>query len=280
MKVTRRLVRLLAAGAVLFGFTASVTPVSAVAPTIVPAASLTVHGTKPTIVLVHGVFADASGWSATITKLLDLGFPVLAVANPLRDLDGDAAYVSSIVDTLPGPVIMVGHSYGGAVITNAARGHANVKALVYVAAFAPDEGESPLDLARKFPGSELLPALIARPYPLPGGGFGQDGYIDPAKFREVFAADLPSSVTRVMAVSQRPGSIGGLDGHSGVPAWKSLPSWFVIPSGDKVIPPAVQEFMAERAHGQVVRVRASHVAMMSRPDVTVRQILAAYTTTR
>ncbi|MFB4284953.1 alpha/beta fold hydrolase [Nonomuraea sp. MTCD27] len=234
----RGLSLLLAALTLTLGLTGTVAPASAD-----QSATAATAGTraKPTVVLVHGVFADSSGWNATIAALQKAGFPVIAAANPLRDLEGDAAYVSSIIDTIPGPVIMVGHSYGGAAITNAARGHDNVKALVYVAAFAPDEGETPLELAGKYPGSKLPAALVVRPYP-----GGKDGYIDPAKFRDVFAADLPASQTRLMAATQRPSSVGGLFGHSGVPAWKSVPSWFVIPTQDNVIPPAVQRFMAKR----------------------------------
>jgi pimeloyl-ACP methyl ester carboxylesterase len=266
----RGLSLMLTALTLTLGLTATVAPASA--------AQSATAGTraKPTVVLVHGVFADSSGWNATIAALQKAGFPVIAAANPLRDLKGDAAYVSSIIDTIPGPVIMVGHSYGGAAITNAARGHANVKALVYVAAFAPDEGETPLELAGKYPGSKLPTALVVRPYP-----GGKDGYIDPAKFREVFAADLPASQTRLMAATQRPGSVDGLSGHSGVPAWKSVPSWFIIPTADNVIPPAVQRFMAKRAGGKVKEVPgASHVVMMSRTDTVVRQILAAHAATR
>ncbi|WTW98360.1 alpha/beta hydrolase [Streptomycetaceae bacterium NBC_01309] len=239
------------------------------------------HRPKPTVVLVHGVFADASGWYETIGRLQKAGYEVIAPANPLRDLDGDSAYVSSILDTIPGPVILVGHSYGGEVITNAARGHANVKALVYVAAFAPEQGESALQLAGRFPGSKLPEALITRDYPVPVGGPGKDGHIDPAKFREVFAGDLSASEARLMGAAQRPGSVGGLAGPSGVPAWKSLPSWYVIPTADNVIPAAAQRFMADRAKSRVVEVRgASHVVMMSRPDVVVRQIQAADRSTR
>lgn len=164
---------------------------------------------RPTVVLVHGVFADASGWSAVTASLLDAGYQVTAPANPLRDLAGDSAYVSSVIGAITGPVILVGHSYGGEVITNAGLGHAHVKALVYAAAFAPDEGESALQLAGKFPGSRLESALLGRPYPVPGAEPGLDGYIDPAKFHDVFAQDLPRSTTRVMATAQRPGSIGG-----------------------------------------------------------------------
>ncbi|WP_369213157.1 alpha/beta hydrolase, partial [Streptomyces flavofungini] len=189
--------------------------------------------------------------------------------------------LSSVVDTLSGPVILVGHSYGGEVITNAARGHANVKALVYVAAFAPDEGESALRLAGMFPGSQLPDALVTRPFPLPDGTSGTDGYIDPAKFHDVFAQDLPTSLTRLMAVTQRPGSVEGLSAGSGAPAWKSLPSWYVIPGADHVIPAAAQRFMAKRAKSTTTEVKgASHVVMMSYPDAVVRQILAAERATR
>ncbi|MER5757504.1 alpha/beta hydrolase [Streptomyces sp. NPDC002088] len=258
---------LLAAGAVTLG----------AAPASASASARSGSETRPTVVLVHGVFADSSGWNDVIARLLKAGFPVIAPANPLRDLAGDSAYVSSVIDTIPGPVILVGHSYGGEVITNAGRGHANVKALVYVGAFAPDEGESALQLAGMFPGSKLPDALVTRPFPLPDGTTGTDGYVDPAKFHEVFAADLPTSVTRLMAATQRPGSVGGLASGSGVPAWKSLPSWYVIPTADNVIPAAAQRFMAGRAGSTTVEVKgSSHVVMMSHPDVVVRQILAAY----
>jgi pimeloyl-ACP methyl ester carboxylesterase len=257
--------------------------VAGVGGAVAPVSATTAHtsGPKPTVVLVHGVFADASGWYRTIAQLQKAGYRVIAPANPLRDLNGDSAYVSSVLDSIEGPVILVGHSYGGEVITNAARGHANVKALVYVAAFAPDQGESALQLAGKFPGSKLPDALITRNYPLPDGSTGTDGYIDPAEFREVFAADLPSSQTRLMAAAQRPGSVGGLAAPSGEPAWKSLPSWYVIPTADNVIPAAVQRYMADRAHSRTVEVKgSSHVVMMSRPDIVVRQILAAHQATR
>ncbi|CAM5592281.1 alpha/beta fold hydrolase [Streptomyces aurantiogriseus] len=261
---------MLAAGAVTLGATG-------------PASATGGKGARPTVVLVHGVFADASGWSAVTASLLDAGYEVIAPANPLRDLAGDSAYVGSVVDSVPGPVILVGHSYGGEVITNAARGRANVKALVYAAAFAPDQGETALHLAEKFPGSQLPGALIARDYPVPDGSPdpGQDGYIDPAKFHDVFAQDLPRSTTRIMATAQRPGSFGGLGSPSGVPAWKSLPSWYVVATADRVIPPAVQRFMARRAGSHTVEVRgASHVVMMSHPGAVVRQIRAADRATR
>jgi len=274
MRLHRTLGTVLASCALVVGLTGAVAHSS-------PAPSSSERTTpKPTVVLVHGVFADASGWNATIKSLQDAGFPVIAPANPLRDLAGDSEYVSSVVASIDGPVILVGHSYGGEVVTNAARGRANVKALVYVAAFAPDQGETALDLAGKFPGSKLPESLLVRTYPQPGAPDGHDGYIDPAKFHDVFAQDLPKKTTRLMAAAQRPGSLEGLSSGSGVPAWKTLPSWYVIPTADNVIPPAVQRFMAERAGSRTVEVKgASHVVMMSRPDAVVRQIKAAYRAT-
>ncbi|NUT40912.1 MAG: alpha/beta hydrolase [Thermoactinospora sp.] len=236
---------------------------------------------KPTVVLVHGAFADASGFNGVIALLQRAGFPVIAPANPLRDTTADAAYVSSIIDTIPGPVILAAHSYGGVVITNAARGHDNVKALVYLGSFAPDEGESALQLAEQFPGSELGTALVLRHYPVPGKPEpGTDGYIDPAKFRAVFAADLPEQTTRLMAATQRPGSVDGLSGASGAPAWKSIPSWYLIPTQDKVIPPAAQRFMAKRAGSKITEINSSHVVMISHPAAAAGVILAAYASTR
>ncbi|MDX3457033.1 alpha/beta hydrolase [Streptomyces sp. ME02-8801-2C] len=276
MRLHRTLGTVLASCALVAGLTGAVAHSSSPA-----ASSAQKPGPKPTVVLVHGVFADSSGWNSTIKSLQDLGYPVIAPANPLRDLAADSAYVSSVLKTIPGPVILVGHSYGGEVVTNAARGNANVKALVYVAAFAPDQGETALGLAEKFTGSKLPESLLVRTYPQPGAPDGHDGYIDPAKFHDVFAQDLPRNTTRVMAAAQRPGSLEGLGNGSGVPAWKTLPSWYVIPTADRVIPPAVQRFMAERAGSKVVEVKgASHVVMMSRTDSVVRQIQAAHRATR
>ncbi|NUR84082.1 MAG: alpha/beta hydrolase [Nonomuraea sp.] len=245
------------------------------------ARTTTEGGAKPTVVLVHGAFADASGFNDMITMLGAAGFPVIAPANPLRDVAGDAAYVSSVLETIPGPVVLVGHSFGGVVITNAARGHANVTALVYLGAFAPDQGESALQLAQQFPGSKLGEALLFRPYPVPEGAKpGVDGYITADRFREVFAADLPAYKTRQMAATQRPGSAGGLSDGSGEPAWKTIPSWYLIPTRDNVIPPAAQRFMAERAGSKVREIDSSHVVMMSHPAAATAVVLSAYAATR
>jgi pimeloyl-ACP methyl ester carboxylesterase len=234
------------------------------------------QGPKPTVVLVHGAWDNATGWNAVIDKLQRGGYPVIAPANPLRDLASDAAYVSSILATVAGPVVLVGHSYGGSVITNAAVGHPNVKALVYIAAFAPDEGESVLQLVTKNPGSELGPTtLIMRPYPRPDGGPGVDIYLTQDAVRTAFAADVPPRVADQMYATQRPFSEAAFGSPSGTAAWKTIRSWYLVASEDRAIPPATQRFMAERAGAHTSEVRSSHVAMISQPDNTFGVIVEA-----
>lgn len=231
---------------------------------------------KPTIILVHGAFADASGWNGVITRLQKRGYPVLAPANPLRGVESDAAHVASILKTIDGPIVMVGHSYGGEVISNAATGNPNVKALVYIAAFAPDQGETSGQLANLYPGSQLTPAnLVFRPYPLPNNTTGTDGYINPAVFRQVFCADLPAREAALMAAEQRPAEVATLMQQSGAPAWKTIPSWYLVAQQDHAIPPKVERFMAKRMHAHTVAIDSSHVAMISHPDVVTDLILAA-----
>ena len=226
---------------------------------------------KPTIVLVHGAFADASGWNDVSARLQQRGYTVIAPANPLRSLPSDSAYIRSILDTITGPIVLVGHSYGGAVITNAATGDANVKALVYIAAFAPDAGEKVGDLAAMNPGSGLIPQnLIIRPYP-----GGADGYINPTVFHHVFAADVSDQTAAIMAASQRPGDLGTLSEPSGTPAWKTIPSWYMVASNDNAIPAATERFMAKRMGATTVEVASSHVAMISHPREVTDLILAA-----
>ncbi|MDY0746885.1 alpha/beta hydrolase [Paucibacter sp. R3-3] len=217
---------------------------------------------KPTIVLVHGAFADSSSWNGVIAELRDKGYPVVAIANPLRSLSGDARYTASVLDHIQGPVVLVGHSYGGSVISNAAVGRDGIKALVFVSAFAPDAGESVAALAGRFPGSTLGDALAA-PVPAPEGGV--DLYIDQDKFRAQFAADVNAKAARLMAVGQRPIAEGALKEPSNGSAWKVIPSYFIYGSDDKNIPPAAMAWMAERAHAKaaVVVAHASHVPMVS-----------------
>ena len=230
----------------------------------------------PTIVLVHGAFADASSWNGVIPKLQAEGYEVIAVANPLRSLAGDSAYVSAILKTIQGPVVLVGHSYGGAVINNAAIGNDNVKALVLVAGFAPEAGESAADLVGKFPGATLGGALAP---PVPLGGGRNDLYIKPSQFREPFAADLPASAVKLAAATQRPITDVAFGEPSGEPAWKKLPTWSIYGSADHAIPAAAQAFMADRAKVRRVQVikGASHVVMLSHPGEVAKMIREAAT---
>ncbi|MFS2162608.1 alpha/beta fold hydrolase [Variovorax sp. Varisp62] len=229
---------------------------------------------KPTVVLVHGAFAESASWNDVARDLRAHSFPVVAAANPLRGVKSDADYVAAIVGSIPGPVVLVGHSYGGSVISAAAIGKPNVQALVFVAAFAPEVGESAADLSGKFPGSTLGPTL-ASPVLLPGGA--KDLYIQQDKFVNQFAADVPPALARLMAVSQRPITEGALGEAAPAAAWKNLPSWFIYGDRDKNIPPAALAFMAERAKSMktVVVKGASHVVMISRPKLVARLIAEA-----
>lgn len=220
---------------------------------------------KPTIVLVHGAFADSSSWHGVVASLKKGGYTTIAVANPLRSVSNDARVVSDVVASIAGPVVLVGHSYGGQVITNAAQGRENIKSLVYVAAFAPDAGEAAAELASKFPGGTLGDAL-APPVKLSDGGV--DLYIDQAKFHDQFAHDVQVETAVLMAAGQRPITEAALTEKSGEPAWKSLPSYFVYGDGDKNIPAEALRFMAERADSKntVVVEGASHVVMVSNPQ--------------
>lgn len=232
-------------------------------------------GSLPTVVLVHGAFADSSGWNAVTEKLQKKGYTVLAASNPLRGLHADAEYVRSILSTVEGPIVLVGHSYGGAVITNAATGNPNVKALVYVAGYALDEGERLIDANELGGGhSALAEHLVIRPYP--GAPEGDaDGYIDPAYFRDLFAADLSPKQAAVMAASQRPIALSALFTPSGVPAWESIPSWYLVAANDHTIPPEAEREMAQRAGATTIEIDSSHVAMISHHDVVVGMILDA-----
>jgi pimeloyl-ACP methyl ester carboxylesterase len=191
----------------------------------------------------------------------------------LRGLTSDAAYVRSVLDTIPGPVVLVGHSYGGAVITGAATGAPNVAALVYIAAFVPDEGEPVGLLTQLNPGSLVTDsALVVRPLP---GGMGVDLYLSEGIFRKAFAADLPRRTTRLMWATQRPLASAAFSEPSGPAAWHTIPSWYLLATQDNTIPPKTQKFMAERAGATIDRVKSSHVAMQAKPKATTKLILAA-----
>jgi pimeloyl-ACP methyl ester carboxylesterase len=231
---------------------------------------------KPTVVLVHGAFADSSSWNGVITILEKDGYKVVAAANPLRGVRADADAVADVVKGIAGPVVLVGHSYGGSVISEAGEGRPNVKALVYVAAFAPEAGETALGLTGKFPGSTLGGAL-APPVKLTSGG--NDLYIEQSRFPQQFAADVSASQARLMAAGQRPIAEAALSEASTAPAWKSVPSWFIYGDKDKNIPPAAMGFMAERAKSRqtVVVKGASHVVMVSHAPAVATLIEKAAT---
>jgi pimeloyl-ACP methyl ester carboxylesterase len=231
-------------------------------------------GPEPTVVLVHGAFADASSWNGVIERLQQQGCTVVAPANPLRGVATDSAYLASVVNQLDGPVLLVGHSYGGAVITNAAA--TGVVGLVFVAAFAPDEGERLGDVEASSKDSVLNSALVQRQYPTgQGAETATEFAIDPALFREAFAADLPTEQTAVMAATQRPVAATAFTDVSGPPAWKMLPSWAVVATGDKAAGSDVVRSMAQRAGADILEVEGSHVIMISQPQVVADLILKA-----
>ena len=232
---------------------------------------------KPTVVLVHGAFADASGWADVIASLQHRGYPVLAPANPLRGVSSDAAYLRNVLAQIEGPIVLVGHSYGGFVMTNAATGNPRVKALVYIAAFAPAEGDTVQALTGRAPGSLLgAQTLTVRTFPAPDGTLVPEGYIKRSAFRDVFAADLPKRETDVLAVSQRPAALATLGEPSGPPAWATIPSWYLVAGADRTIGAANLRFMAKRAKARTVEINgASHAVLISRPRETTQLILTA-----
>ena len=229
-----------------------------------------------TVVLVHGAFADASSWNGVIERLLAEGVQVTAPPNPLRGISIDSAYIASYLDQVPGPVLAVGHSYGGAIISNAAAKASNVVGLVFVAAFAPDEGESLADIEGNSRDSVLLQALDALQYPT---GRGEETAVEfaikPENIHDAFAADLPTEQTSVMAATQRPIAELAFPEQTGEPAWKKLPSWAVVATGDKTVGTDVVRSMAERAGATITEVEGSHVIMISKPQVVTDVILRA-----
>ena len=234
---------------------------------------------KPTIVLVHGAWADGSSWSAVTSKLQSAGYTVDVEANPLRGLATDAQYLRDLLATIPGPVVLVGHSYGGMVTTSAATGNPNVKALVYVDAFIPDQGDSVGALAAAQPGSDLDPnsSITAVPIHDAGGNvINADVYIKPDQFAGLFAGGIPAKQAAVLAATQRPLTASTLEETlAGVPAWKTIPSWDLIGTADKVLPPAEQQIMAHRAGAHITKVDAPHLSMISDPDAVTGVIADA-----
>lgn len=230
---------------------------------------------KPAIVLVHGAWADASSWDAVIPMLKRAGYTVYAPPNPLRGLSWDAATISYFLKSISGPVILVGHSYGGAVISVASASDANIKALVYIDAFVPDEGENTLQLANLRAPSGLTPKTFV-PVLIPNSR-NADVYVKPASFPSVFASDLNDITASTMAVTQRPITLAALTDKAPVAeGWKTIPSWYVVGDADRVIPPVNELFMARRAKSKITHVAdGGHTSMISHPDATVNAIMEA-----
>jgi pimeloyl-ACP methyl ester carboxylesterase len=248
-----------------------------------PAAS-PAPGLKPTIVLEHGAWADASSWAGVIQRLQQAGYTVDAPPDPLRGLSYDSTYLADYLSTITGPIILVGHSYGGAVITNAATGDRDVKALVYVDAFIPAQGETLLQLIAAQPGSCLAgnPANVFTTVPYPGAPSGDvDTYLQTAPdstypgFAQCFANGLPASEAAVLAATQRPLAFSAATTPSGGPAWKTIPSWSVIGTADHAIPPAEQLIMSKRAHAHVTEIDAGHLSLISDPGAVTKVVIEA-----
>ncbi|QUQ72418.1 alpha/beta fold hydrolase [Kutzneria sp. CA-103260] len=227
------------------------------------------HGSKPTVVLVHGAWADGSSWSSVVSRLQRDGYTVDVPPNPLRGVASDSAYLASYLKTVPGPIVLVGHSYGGFVITNAAAGNTNVKALVYVDAYIPAQGDTLNGLTTQFPGSQVTPDALTF---VPSADGVVDAYIKPAQFRSILANDLSAAQAAELAAIQRPIAASALGEPSGAPAWSGIPSWDVIGTTDHALPAAAQEFMAKRAGSTVTEINASHLSMISHPG-TVQYVI-------
>jgi pimeloyl-ACP methyl ester carboxylesterase len=243
---------------------------SAAAPAVPP------QGPKPTVVLVHGAFADASSWNGVVTRLQKQGYPVVAPALAMRGLAADSAYLASLLAQIPGPVVLAGHSYGGAVISNAATGAENVRALVYVNGFATEQGEVLAEAEKGSTDSALNPALEQYTYPTGNGtATAVELLVDPAKFPAVFAGDLPPEEGALLAATQRPAAAAVFSEPSGAPAWKTLPSWAVVSTGDKAAGTDVTLSMAKRAKATITELPGSHLIMVSQPDAVTDVILKA-----
>ena len=235
------------------------------------------ESTQPTVVLVHGAFADASGFGGVIRELSTSGYRVLAPPNPLRGLAGDAATVSAVAGAIDGPVVLVGHSYGGAVITQASATLANVAGLVYLAAFSLDVGESCASVQAPFPASMLAATAEPTPYDAPGAAGGPDLYIRKDGFRETFCADVPVGLAQVMCATQRPLAAAAFTESATAAGWKSIPSWYQLARHDNAIPPQAQEFMAKRMGSAIEEIDGSHTAFIAQPVRTAAFIKTALT---
>ena len=273
VRLTRLRFVLLAAVLAVAGLFAAAAQIASASP------SRAAAGPKPTIVLEHGAWADSGSWNGVVQRLQHDGYTVYAPPDPLQGLKYDTATLKDFLGTIPGHIVLVGHSYGGMVITNAATGNKNVKALVYDDAFIPAKGDTAGSLSGARPGSCLAvanPATVFNLVPFPGAPKGVvDAYVKPSVFPGCFANGLPASEGAMLAATQRPLATSVLTDKSGVPAWKTIPSWAVVGTADHVIPPAEQLFMAKRAGAHITEVHAPHLSMISNPGVVTRTIIAA-----
>ena len=252
-----------------------VIPLSQIASAHTTGAATRGDGPKPSVVLVHGAWADSGSWDGVTQRLQADGFTVYAEPNPLQGLRYDSAYLADFLHSISGPIVLVGHSYGGAVITNAATGDPQVKALVYVDAFAPAQGQSLAQLLAAYPGSCAVPAnLNVVPFPGAPSGVG-DAYIKQSVYPSCMANDLPAKEAQALAVTQRPIATSALTEPTGTPAWKTIPSWAVVGTIDHAIPLPLQLAMARTAHAHVTMVDASHLSMISHPGTVTNVILQA-----
>jgi pimeloyl-ACP methyl ester carboxylesterase len=274
--------RLFRRGGIVAGLAAAAGLVVAGATTAFASSSVPSHHTSgplPTIVLVHGAWANSGSWDGVVQRLQRDGYTVDVPPNPLQGLAYDPAYLADFLHTISGPIILVGHSYGGAVITNAATGNTQVKALVYVDAFAPDQGQTIGQLASAVPGSCVVaadPTTIFTLATFPGAPAGVfDAYVKQSLFPSCFANGLPASEARMLAATQEPLSTIALSQPTGVPAWKTIPSWAVIGTADHVILPAEQLAMARHVHAHITEVRAPHLSMISDPGLVTQVIVEA-----
>jgi pimeloyl-ACP methyl ester carboxylesterase len=241
----------------------------------VPAAARADTATaKPTVVLVHGAWDRAESWEDVAGRLRADGYPVVVPDNPLRSLAGDAATLRHALDQISGPIVLVGHSYGGAVATDAALGNPQVRALVYIAAFAPDTGESILQLGAHDLGSLIPVSLVTVPF-LGSDGVGVDLYINTLLYPTVLAGDVPLATAQAMARNQHPLTLKAFTDPSGPPAWRSIPSWYMVARQDHAIPPAAERFMAARAGSHTVEIDSSHAALVSHPGEVADLIRSA-----
>ena len=230
---------------------------------------------KQTIVLVHGAYADSSSWNGSINALREAGHPVIAVANPLRGLESDTDYLRSVLDSIDGPIVVAGHSYGGYIMSHAAESNPDVTALVFVASFLAEPGESLADLVVKFPGAELGGAAQAVPYPTADGGTATELYIDQERYNALFAGDVDAGTAERMAVTQRPLALAAFEAPATRAAWTSIESWVLLAAQDLAIPAELTRFMSERANAHLVELDASHAVTVSQPGAVTELILEA-----